>query len=340
MLKDADLDKSSKVLLSRFMESCEGAHCECSHSAGHCSSIAAQSEAEIRGVKSFAGAFTDLHRALQVHGPDPQGCLLVVEEDLGEGDGYACRVCTSHGDDHQFSCYSALKRHCAHDHAPCWGTLGSWQRPAVTSETCEEDLPLYAIGDMEPLEAQFEERGFRKLTLTVDSGAGKSAMSQKDAPEYPVLPSEGQARGQMCVGAGGERMPNNGEQILPLMTMDSTARISTFQNVDVRKPLLTVSATCDKNQLVIFDNDGSAILNRDSPEGREIRRLLKSATDKLNLERKNWIYTLPTWIIPPHKISAADKRKIRYDRSGDTMMGELGTTAGATAGFHRQGPRL
>ena len=134
-------------------------------------------------------------------------------------------------------------------------------------------------------------------------------------------------------------MPNRGEQIIPVMTMDSTARISTFQSVDVRKPLLAVSATCDKEQLVIFDNDGSAILNRDSPEGREIRRLLKSATDKLNLERKNGIYTLPTWIIPPNKISAADKRKIRYDRSGDTVMGELGATAGDPAGFPRQGTR-
>ena len=98
MLKDAVLDNSSKVLLSRFMESCEGAHCECSYSAGHCSSIVAQSEAEIRGVKSFAGAFTDLHRALQVHGPDPQGCLIVIEEDPAEGDGHVCRVCASHGD--------------------------------------------------------------------------------------------------------------------------------------------------------------------------------------------------------------------------------------------------
>ena len=88
---------------------------------------------------------------------------------------------------------------------------------------------------------------------------------------------------------------------------------------------------------MIFVNDGNAILNRDSPEGREIRRLLKSATDKLNLERKNGIYTLPTWTIPPNKISAADKRKIRYDRSGDTVMGELGTTAGDPAGFPRQG---
>ena len=91
---------------------------------------------------------------------------------------------------------------------------------------------------------------------------------------------------------------------------------------------------------MIFDNDGSAILNRDSPEGREIRRLLKSATDKLNLERRNGIYTLPTWIIPPNKTSGADKRNVRYDGSGDTVMGELGTTVGTTAGFPRQGSRL
>ena len=70
-------------------------------------------------------------------------------------------------------------------------------------------------------------------------------------------------------------MPNLGEKKIALMTADGVGRLSTFQGVSVRKPLLAISASCDKDQTVLFDNDGSYILNRQSPEGRETRRLAK-----------------------------------------------------------------
>eukprot|EP00974_Lingulodinium_polyedra_P060235 5806197-Lingulodinium_polyedra.AAC.1 len=65
------------------------------------------------------------------------------------------------------------------------------------------------------------------------------------------------------------------------------ARIATFQAAPVRKPLLAVSAVCDVGQLVVFDNDGSYVIERDSPEGREIRRLARQCQAKMTLEREN-----------------------------------------------------
>ena len=78
------------------------------------------------------------------------------------------------------------------------------------------------------------------------------------------------------------------------MTADGVSPLATFQIAPVRKPLLAVSASCDAGQLCFFDNDGSYIIERESPEGREIRRLAKQCVAKMTLKRKNGVYTLPT----------------------------------------------
>ena len=74
----------------------------------------------------------------------------------------------------------------------------------------------------------------------------------------------------------------------------------TFQAALVRKPLLAVSGACDKNQFVIFDNDGSFICQRTSEEAKQILKLLKKIPkeDKIALARKNGTYTMPVWLQP------------------------------------------
>ena len=68
-------------------------------------------------------------------------------------------------------------------------------------------------------------------------------------------------------------MPNLGQKTIPLMLADGTAAAATFQAAKVRKPLMAVSASCDQGQLVLFDNDISCMIDLDSSQGREIRRL-------------------------------------------------------------------
>ena len=87
------------------------------------------------------------------------------------------------------------------------------------------------------------------------------------------------------------------------MTADGVLRLATFQIAPVRKPLLAVSASCDAGELCVFDNHGSYIIECDSPEGREIRRLAKQCVAKMTLERKNGVYTLPTWVVPPERLT-------------------------------------
>ena len=150
-----------------------------------------------------------------------------------------------------------------------------------------------------------------KSDITIDSGAARSVMHPDDVPEYMLVSSEGQRSGQHFVGAGGERMPNLGQKTVPLLTVGGVAKAATFQAAAVRKPLLAVSASCDVGQLVIFDNDISCMLERDSPEGREIRRLAKQCMAKTPFERKGGVYTMPAWVVPPEKLNPADRKKMK-----------------------------
>ena len=147
--------------------------------------------------------------------------------------------------------------------------------------------------------------------ITVDSGAGKSVMNPDAVPEYMLQESQGQIQGQHFLGAGGERLPNMGQKCVPLMTADGVSRLATFQITPVRKPLLAVSASCDAGQMCVFDNDGSYIIERESPEGREIRRLAKQCVAKMTLERKNGVYTLPTWVVPPERLTPEARNRTK-----------------------------
>ena len=67
----------------------------------------------------------------------------------------------------------------------------------------------------------------------------------------------------------------------------------------ISKPVAAVSDSCDCGNLSVFDNDGSAVIRRDSPEGREIRRLVAAATDKINVHRRNNVDVMPMWVKDP-----------------------------------------
>ena len=129
--------------------------------------------------------------------------------------------------------------------------------------------------------AQFNEKCWRRVGLTVDSGAGRSAMDPDTILEYQLRPSEGSRGGQQCLGSGNEGMDNLSEKKVPPLTSDGVGRLSTFQGVKVRKPLLAVSASCDQKQLVLLDNDGSHILDG-------IARRVRNSTTYCANASSNW----------------------------------------------------
>ena len=73
-----------------------------------------------------------------------------------------------------------------------------------------------------------------------------------------------------------------------------------FQAAKVRKPLVAVSATVDKGNLVIFDaeeHDGGCVIPSTAPEIAMIRQLVQQVTQHIKLERKNGVYLLRNWSI-------------------------------------------
>ena len=85
-----------------------------------------------------------------------------------------------------------------------------------------------------------------------------------------------------------------GEMVGKVMLEDGPTGKVKFQAAKIRKPLLAVSGVVDKGNLVIFDQD-SYMIPGDSPEIREIRRLIKQAKAKIPLNRKNGVYTMRAW---------------------------------------------
>ena len=139
-----------------------------------------------------------------------------------------------------------------------------------------------------------------KMDITVDSGAGESVANPASMPQYPMRPSAGSKRGQKYRGPGGEIIPNQGEQRIAVRLESGDKRAMTFQSAPVRKPLLAVSGACDKEQFVLFDNDGSFICRRECPEAQEILQLIQKMAPqhKIPLSRKNGTYSMPVWLQP------------------------------------------
>ena len=88
----------------------------------------------------------------------------------------------------------------------------------------------------------------------------------------------------------GEPIPNLGEQRLLLATEEGSMRAMTFQAAPVAKPLGSVKRICQAGHYVIFDEDGSYIMNK--------------ATGELNwLREQNGNYMLDGWVPPPSQTS-------------------------------------
>ena len=182
----------------------------------------------------------------------------------------------------------------------------------------------------------------RSFDITVDSGAGKSVMPPDAAPDYALQTSAGQLEGQHFVGAGGDRIKNLGQKVVPLHILgsaDEQMRCATFQVAQVRKPLMAVSASCDAGHLCLFDNDGSFLIVRDSAEGREIRRLAKRCVDKMALERRNGVYVLPTTIVAPERLTPQARSRTQPKSSWKSASADQwkSTAMEVDAVFHRQG---
>ena len=127
------------------------------------------------------------------------------------------------------------------------------------------------------------------LSVTVDSGACDSVIDPEDVPGYEVRETKASRSGEAFASATGETIPNLGEIELPFQTREQSWKNLTMQACDVSKPLASVKKICQAGHRVVFDEEGSYILNK--------------ATGELNFLREDaGNYMLDVWV-PPRQAS-------------------------------------
>ena len=103
----------------------------------------------------------------------------------------------------------------------------------------------------------------RRVRAIVDSGASSSCASGDLAPEVETRPSEGSRRGQTYAAAskGGKPLRNEGEKLVNALTGEGKEVATTWQIVDVNRPLMSVHQICKAGNIAVFGQDGGYILN-------------------------------------------------------------------------------
>ena len=141
-------------------------------------------------------------------------------------------------------------------------------------------------------------KGWRRVDVTLDSGAANSVMDGDAYPNIPREESEGSRRGLIYQGPGSERIANRGKKSFRVKphSMRSPTSNMTFQDAKVRKPLAAVSDVTAKDNIVLFDKMGSFIAPASCPEVVEIRKLINKIKNRIELEEKRGVYIMPVWI--------------------------------------------
>ena len=75
---------------------------------------------------------------------------------------------------------------------------------------------------------------------------------------------------------------------------------------------------CDATKadnLLVFDKDESALVNRNTPEGKRIRQILKKMLkNKVRMECTHGVYNIPSWVVPPEEMQDGKDRKAPFRR--------------------------
>ena len=117
-----------------------------------------------------------------------------------------------------------------------------------------------------------EAAGWRRIGITVDSGAADSVASPESFPGYRIVEH---IIPMFYQSATGEPIINLGEQSIAMVTDEGTLRGMKFQATKkIKKPLASVKRIVEANHAVVFAPDalgGSFILNLDTGETNQMR---------------------------------------------------------------------
>ena len=155
----------------------------------------------------------------------------------------------------------------------------------------DERAPVVRGGANDPILAMVAWRSehddnWVRIECVADSGAAAPVAPPSMAPGVPTRESEGSREGRNFTTATGAPLKNLGEQELHAVTDNGLDTTVLFQLADVSRPLMSVSAICDKGNRVIFGKSGGVI--QSLATGQEIP-----------FERQGGVYALGIWIRGP-----------------------------------------
>ena len=130
---------------------------------------------------------------------------------------------------------------------------------------------------------EWQERKWVKVDSVMDSGASAPVAPPSMLPNVKVEESEGSKRKQKFTSASKHKLLNLGQQLICACTEEGDDMDVLFQIADVSKPLVSVSAICERGNRVIFGRSGGVVKN--IATGHEIP-----------FHRRNGIYVLSMWM--------------------------------------------
>ena len=105
---------------------------------------------------------------------------------------------------------------------------------------------------------------WKMLSIAIGPGATATVIRDTLATEYPIMAKAMSEAGVCYVSDTGELIPNLGEQRFPLTMGEGSFRAMTFQAAPVAKPLGSVKKICQAGHIVVFDDEGSYIYNKET----------------------------------------------------------------------------
>ena len=112
---------------------------------------------------------------------------------------------------------------------------------------------------------------WRRVSIAIDSGACDCAISPEHVPDHEVHYSVESRRGENFQTASGEPTPDLGYPQLPLYMREGTIRSMVTKASPVTKPVGPVKKICQAGHTVVFNDEGSYIMNKNIEEVNWLR---------------------------------------------------------------------
>jgi len=109
-------------------------------------------------------------------------------------------------------------------------------------------------------EAREEQDGWVKVTATVDSGSAEHAMPSKSFDKVPAV--KGPKFGRKYLTANGDKITNEGEKVLKMVTTTGMPIGVRWQMTKVVKPLLSVKKLSAGGNIVVLEEENPRIIDR------------------------------------------------------------------------------